>query len=80
VPEDLGDTHDCDVFGADDLLLVPAGHLGAAEAGEGGVGQAGLEGGDELCAVGVAGGFARRQKDMRIGYGSDASSLSSFFG
>jgi hypothetical protein len=80
VAKDLGDTHDGDVFGADDLLLVLAGHLGAAETRERGVRDAVTEGGDELSAVGVAGGFARREKDTRIGYSSDASSLSSFFG
>jgi hypothetical protein len=80
VVQDLGDTHDGDVFGADDLLLVLAGHLGAAETSERGVGQAGAEGGDKLSAVGVAGGFAGREKDERVGGGCDVSSLSSFFG
>ena len=43
VAEDLGDAHVGDVFGADDALLVLAGHRGAAEAGEGGAGEAGAE-------------------------------------
>jgi hypothetical protein len=76
--EDLSHTHDGDVFGADDLLLMLAGHLGAAEAGEGGVRKAGAEGGDDLGAVGVAGGFAGGEEDARIGDSGDASSLSSF--
>jgi hypothetical protein len=78
VAEDLSDTHDGDVFGADDLLLMLAGHLSAAEAAERGLGDAGAEGGDDLGAVGVAGGFAGREEDARVGGSGDASSLSSF--
>jgi hypothetical protein len=79
VAEDLGYAHDGDVFGADDLLLMLPGHLGAAEAGEGGVWDADTESGNELRAVGVAGGFAGREENARIGETcGDASSLSSF--
>jgi hypothetical protein len=78
VAEDLGDTHDSDVFGADDLLLMLTCHLSAAETGEAGAGDAGAEGGDDLGAVGVAGGFAGREEDARVGGSGDASSLSSF--
>ena len=78
VAEDLGDAHDGDVLGAHDLLLVLAGHLGAAEAGEGCAWEAGAECGDHLGSVGVAGGFASRKEDARIGDSSDGSSSSSF--
>ena len=71
VAEDFGDAHNGDVFGADDLLLVLASHLGAAEAGEGGVRKTCAEGSDELGTVGVAGGFAGREKDARIGCSGD---------
>lgn len=54
------------------------GHLGAAEAGEGGVGKAAAEGGDDLGSVGVAGGLAGRKKDARVGDCGYASSLSPF--
>lgn len=40
VAEDLGDTHDGDVFGPHHLLLVLPSHLRAPEPGEGGVGKA----------------------------------------
>src|SRR6185437_2973418 len=57
VAEDLGDAHDGDVLGADDLLLMLASHLGTAEAREGSVGEAGSECGDEMGTIGVSGGF-----------------------
>jgi len=76
VAENFCYAHDCNVFGADDLLLMLAGHLGAAEAGEGCVGEAGAKGSDYLSAVGIPGGFASREEDARIGDGGDASSLS----
>jgi hypothetical protein len=47
-----------DVLGADDALLAGGFHAGAAQAGEGGGGQAGAEFGDDLSAVEVAGGLA----------------------
>jgi hypothetical protein len=75
VAEDFGDAHHGDVFGTNDLLLVLSGHLGTSEAGEGGVRDASAESGDDLGAIGVAGGFARREEDVRIGDSSDASSL-----
>jgi hypothetical protein len=46
-----------DVFGADDALLACCFHCRAAEAGEGGGGDAAVEFGDDLGAVVVAGGF-----------------------
>ena len=67
VAEDFGDTHDGDIFGAHDLLLVLTGHLGAPETREGGVWKAGVEGGDDLGAVGITGGFAGGEEDARIG-------------
>jgi hypothetical protein len=76
VAEDLGDAHDGDVFGADDLLLALGEHGVAAEAGEGGGGKASAQGGDELGAVGIAGGFAGGEEDARVGGGGDGFSLS----
>jgi hypothetical protein len=53
--------------------------MGAPEAGEGGVRDAGAESGDDLGAIGIAGGFAGGEEDARIGETcGDASSLSSF--
>ena len=71
VAEDFGDAHDGDVFGADGLLLAFGAHFGAAEAGEGGGGEAASEFGDELRAVVVAGGFAGGEEDARVGLGGD---------
>jgi hypothetical protein len=76
VAEDFSDAHDGDVLCADDLLLVLASHLGAAETGKGRVGKAGAECSDDLCAVGVTRGFAGREEDPRIGESSNGSSLS----
>jgi len=76
VAEDLSDTHDGDVFGTDDLMLVLAGHLGSAESCEGGIGETGAECGDDLGAVGVTGGFAGREEDARVGVRGDGLSLS----
>jgi len=76
VAEDFGYAHDCNVLGADDLLLMLASHLSAAEAGEGCVGEPHSKGGDYLSAIGITGGFASREEDARIGDGGDASSLS----
>jgi hypothetical protein len=78
VADDLGDAHDGDVLGSDNLLLVLAGHLSAAEPGEGGAGDPGAECGNDLGAICVAGGLAGGEEDARIGNGGDASSLSSF--
>jgi hypothetical protein len=69
--EDLGDAHDGDVFGADDALLAGVLHVEAAEAGEGGVGEAEFEGVDEGGAVVVAGGLACGEEDVRVGRGGD---------
>jgi hypothetical protein len=71
VAEDLGDAHDGDVFGADGLSLALLGHLRAAEAGEGGGGKAAAERGDELGAVGVAGGLAGGEEEARVGWRGD---------
>jgi hypothetical protein len=78
VADDLSDAHDGHVFGADDLLLVLARHLGAAEASEGCIWEASAQGGDDLGAIGVTGGLASGEEDARIGDGGDGSSLSSF--
>ena len=51
VADDFRDAHVGDVFGADDAGLTGGLHELAAEAGEGGVGQDGHQGGDELRAV-----------------------------
>ena len=75
VTEDFGDAHVGDVFGADDAVLAGGFHLLAAESGEGGVGQAVAEGGDEGRAVGVSGGFAGGEEDARVGDGGDEFSL-----
>jgi len=45
----------------------------AAEAGEGGLRKATAERGDELGAVGVAGGFAGGEEDARVGGDGDES-------
>jgi len=71
VAEDFGDAHDGYVFGADDAGLAGLLHVRAAKAGEGGVGQALVQRGDEGGAVVVAGGFASGEKDARVGYGGD---------
>jgi len=47
----------------------------AAEAGEGGVGQARAQGVDEGGAVVVAGGFAGGEEDARVGLRGDGFSL-----
>jgi uncharacterized protein YdeI (YjbR/CyaY-like superfamily) len=78
VPENFCDAHYGDVFSSDNLLLVLAGHLCAAESGEGCAGEAGVECGNHLSPVCVAGGFAGREEDARIGDGGDGLSLSSF--
>lgn len=77
VAQDLRNAHNSDVFGADDALLAGSLHLLAAEPGEGRSWEVAAQGGDEVGAVGVSGGFAGRQKDARIGDGrSDTSSVS----
>ena len=76
VAEDFGDAHEGDVFGADDAVLAGGFHLGAAEAGEGGGGDAAAEFGDDLRAVVVAGGFAGGEEDARVGLGGDAFQFS----
>jgi hypothetical protein len=64
------------VFGADDTVEAGGFHLFAAKTEEGGVGVAGAQFGDELCAVVVSAGFAGREEDARIGDGeSDGISL-----
>ena len=78
VAENFGHAHDGDVLSADGLLLGLAGHLGAAKSGEGGAGDPRAECGDDLGAIGVAGGLAGGEEDARIGACGDASSLSSF--
>ncbi len=75
VAEDFGDAHVGDVFGADDAGLAGGCHLGAAEAGEGGGGDAAAQFGDDLGAVVVAGGFAGGEEDARVGGGGDEASL-----
>jgi hypothetical protein len=76
VAKDLRDTHDRDILRSHHLLLALSGHLNASKSGKGGVGDAGPEGADELCAVGVAGCLACGEEDARVGAGSDESSLS----
>jgi len=71
VAEDFGDAHDGYVFGADDAGLAGLLHVRAAEAGEGGGGEALAQGGDEGGAVVVAGGFACGKEDARVGDGRD---------
>jgi len=75
VAEDFGDAHDGNVFGADDAGLAGLLHVRAAEAGEGGVGQARAQGVDEGGAVVVAGGFAGGEEDARVGLRGDGFSL-----
>jgi uncharacterized protein YdeI (YjbR/CyaY-like superfamily) len=75
VPDDLGDAHVGDVFGADDALEAGGLHLQAAEAEEGRLRGAGAELGDELRAVVVAAGFAGGEKDGRVGFGCDGTSV-----
>jgi hypothetical protein len=77
VANNFRDTHNGDVLGADDLLLVLVGHLRAAETGEGGTGDAGAEGGDDLGAVGVPRGLAGGEEDARVGRKGDEPSLPS---
>jgi hypothetical protein len=72
VAQDFGDAHVGDIFGADDAELAGVGHLGAAEAGEGGGWQARAQFGDDLGAVVVAGGLAGGEEDARVGGGGDA--------
>jgi hypothetical protein len=57
-------------------------HLLAAEAEEGGGGKGFAEGVDDLRAVVVAGRFAGGEKDARVGWGGDRTSLdgAAFFG
>jgi hypothetical protein len=69
-----------DVLGADDALLASRFHAGAAQAGEGGAGNSGLEFGDDGGAVEVTGGLAGGEEDARVGDGGDASSLPSCAG
>jgi len=52
----------------------------AAEAGEGGAGQARVQGGDEGGAVVVAGGLAGGEKDARVGRRGDGFSLAGLSG
>ena len=75
VAQDLGEAHVGDVLGADDALLAGGFHAGPAEAGEGGVRQAGMEFGNDMGAVEVAGGLAGGEEDARVGDGRNASSL-----
>src|ERR1035441_651472 len=49
--QDLGEAHVRDVLGSNDALLPSGFHSSSAEAGEGGVGKAGAEFGDDLGAV-----------------------------
>jgi len=58
VPDDLGDAHVGDVFGADYALEAGVFHFFAAEAEAGEFGVAGAEFGQKLGAVVVATGFA----------------------
>jgi len=75
--DDLGDAHVGDVFGANDALLTCGLHLAAAEAEEGGAGEAVGELRDDLCAVVIAGGFAGGEEDGRVGAGGGGSSVDS---
>jgi len=75
VPDDLGDAHVGDVFGADDAVEAGGFHLQAAEAEGGEVGHAGTEFGEDLRAVVVAAGFAGREEDIRVGCCGDGTSV-----
>ena len=75
VPEHLGDAHVRDVLGTDGLELAGGGHLRAAQSSEGSRGELCAEGGDEGCAVGVAGGLAGREEEARVGRRGDGFSL-----
>ena len=66
VTEDFRHAHDGDVFGSDGALLAGGFHGGSTEAGEGGCREVLAQGGDELCAVGVSGGFAGGKEDARM--------------
>jgi hypothetical protein len=75
VPDDFGDTHVGDVFGADNAVLAGICHLFAAEAEELPLRMAAAEFGDDLRAVVVSTGFAGREEDSRIGCRCDGTSV-----
>ena len=75
VTDDFSDSHMGDIFGADDAIKSRGFHLFAAEAEAGGVRMAVAQFGDELGAVVVAAGFAGREKDSRIGWINDGTSV-----
>jgi uncharacterized protein YdeI (YjbR/CyaY-like superfamily) len=77
VPDDLGDAHVGDVFGADDAVEARGFHLRAAEAEGGEMGQAGAQLGEELRAVVVSAGFAGGEEEGRVGGGVDEMSVDS---
>ncbi len=67
VADDFGDAHVGDVLGADDAGEAGGGHLLAAEAEEGGLGEAVGEFCDDLGAVVVAAGFSGGEEDVGCG-------------
>jgi hypothetical protein len=69
-----------DVFGAHDAIEAGLLHLFAAEAETGDLRQAPSKLGDELRAVVVSAGFAGRQKDARIGWYGDRTSVDFLWG
>ena len=74
--DDFGEAHVCDVFSSDNAVEASIRHPGSAEAREFGVGDAGAEFSDDLCAVVVARGFASGEKDARVGVVGDGDKFS----
>ena len=75
VPDDLGDAHVGNVFGAHNAVLAGVGHFLAAEAEELGVRRAGAEFGNDLGTVVIATGLAGGEEDSRIGCRYDGISV-----
>ena len=73
--DDFGDAHVGDIFSAYDAVKARGFHLFAAEAEAGNVRMAVSQFGDELCAVMVAAGLAGREKDSRMGWINDGTSV-----
>ncbi len=60
----LGDAHDGDLLGAEEQLHPPGGQARASHSEEAQVRAAGLERGDELGGVGVAGGLSGDDENL----------------
>jgi hypothetical protein len=67
VADHLGDSHVSDVLGPNDAVLMSFLHPLTAKSGESGSRDRFPQGMDQLCAIGIAGGLAGREKDARIG-------------